>query len=120
MPLGNIYLCFQWKYLLSFFLSQKPLSKYYAIPNFPFQIDGNSFFFFFLLKQKTKEEIASFMQNKNTAKCTLVHLEAVKTINALQKKNLFSSNVALCFLHFLHTFICTHLSGNALRGRQSC
>lgn len=52
------------------------------------------------------------MQNKNTAKCTLVHLEAVKTINALQKK-IFSSNVALCFLNFyIHSY--THISQETL------
>lgn len=47
------------------------------------------------------------MQNKNTAKCTLVHLEAVKTINALRKK------VALCFLNFyIHSY--AHISQETL------
>lgn len=52
------------------------------------------------------------MQDKNTAKCTLVHLEAVKTINALRKKT-FSSNVALCFLNFyIHSY--AHISQETL------
>lgn len=113
MPLGNIYLCFQWKYLLFFFCLKSLCQNTMPSQTSLFKLMEIHCFSSFYWKQKTKEEIASLMQNKNTAKCTLVHLEAVKTINALRKKKFFSSKVALCFLNFyIHLY--AHISQETL------
>lgn len=65
------------------------------------------------------------MQNKNTAKCTLVHLEAVKTINALRKNFFYIHSYAhisqetLCVAGRVVDPKCRHASRTEIGNRFS-
>lgn len=65
----------------------------------------------FYWKQKTKEEIASFMQNKTLLNVPLFTWKLSK--QSMHFKKFFSSNVALCFLHcYIHSY--AHISQETL------